>query len=217
MVDIHKAPTRCYQPDRCASTCLRDVPMASIYGNFVEAPRDQTEYLKIRFSPTSMPIQKRWRNDGLSADFLADYFTTFFPGDDAAEIERQAEIKDMVSYVANELLENAMKFSHTPSRYPISLEMYLRQDHIHFYVSNGAASQNIEAFKQLIEQLLVEDSEMLYLEQLMRHAESDSKGSSGIGYLTMLNNYGVELAWKLEPIDEDTEVVKVTTMVQATL
>jgi hypothetical protein len=36
---------------------------------------DQGEYLKIGFSPTSIPIQQRWRNNGLSANFLADYLS----------------------------------------------------------------------------------------------------------------------------------------------
>ena len=86
--------------------------MIQIFGDFIEQPPSQ-EYLIIGFSPSSIPLKQRWRNNGLSADFLADYLTTFFPGneDDPSTIERQAEIKSAVSYIANELLENAMKFN----------------------------------------------------------------------------------------------------------
>ena len=68
--------------------------MTQIFGPFTERKDDDSEYLKIGFSPTSIPIQQRWRNNGLSADFLADYLSTFFPGDDRAAAERQAEIKE---------------------------------------------------------------------------------------------------------------------------
>ena len=91
--------------------------MIRIFGDFIERKDDDGEYLKIGFSPTSIPIQQRWRNNGLSADFLADYLSTFFPGDDRAVAECQAEFKSAVSYIANELLENAMKFSYAPSQH----------------------------------------------------------------------------------------------------
>ena len=87
--------------------------MTRIFGHFIAQKDDYGEHLEIGFSPTSIPIQQRWRTNGLSADFLADYLVTFFPGDDRAAAERQAELKSAVSYVANELLENAMKFSLT--------------------------------------------------------------------------------------------------------
>ncbi len=71
------------------------------------------ESLLLRFSPSLLPPQQRWRNNGLSADFLADYVTTFFPKDEAdpASAERQSTVKGAVNYIANELLENAMKYS----------------------------------------------------------------------------------------------------------
>jgi hypothetical protein len=39
----------------------------------------ECEYLTLAFSPTSAPLRSRWRNNGLSADFLGDYVTTFLP------------------------------------------------------------------------------------------------------------------------------------------
>ena len=87
--------------------------MAEIFGDFIDYLPSSQEFLIIGFSPSSTPLKQRWRNNGLSADFLADYLTTFFPGkeDDPNTIQRQAEVKNAVSYIANELLENAMKFN----------------------------------------------------------------------------------------------------------
>jgi hypothetical protein len=75
-------------------------------------PSGQCEYLTLAFSPLSAPLHSRWRNNGLSADFLGDYMTTLIPkegGTVTADV-RQNEIRQAVIYIANELLENAMKY-----------------------------------------------------------------------------------------------------------
>ena len=185
--------------------------MAQIFGNYIEEKVDSCEYLKIGFSPTSIPIQQRWRNNGLSADFLADYLSTFFPGEEGDSTERQAEVKDAVAYIANELLENAMKFSHSPTRHAVSIDLYLEVDTISFYVTNSVAPQVIEAFQHFIQRLLTENIDDLYMENLTRNAEEDAQSESGLGYLTMLQDYGTLLAWKFERHDQDAEMM-VTTM-----
>ena len=186
--------------------------MAQIFGNYIEEKVDSLEYLKIGFSPTSIPIQQRWRNNGLSADFLADYLSTFFPGEEGDSTERQAEVKDAVAYIANELLENAMKFSRSPTRHAVSIDLYLEVDTISFYVTNSVAPQVVEAFQHFIQRLLSEDIDDLYMEKLTRNAEESSQSESGLGYLTMLQDYGTLLAWKFEWHDQDDDVMTVTTM-----
>src|SRR5262245_24286004 len=186
--------------------------MTRTFGHFIARKDDQGEYLKIGFSPTSLPIQQRWRNNGLSADFLADYLSTFFPGADREAAERQAELKSAVSYVANELLENAMKFSYAPSHHAIGLAMYLETDAVSLYVTNSVDPRAVAPFQHTIARLLIEDIDTLYVEQLMHNAESDSAEGSGLGYLTMLHDYGVVLAWQFAPSLRDPDVTTVTTM-----
>ena len=99
--------------------------MIETFGNYVETNLENQEYLQIGFSPSSIPLQQRWRNNGLSADFLADYLSTFFPGNDAKTLDKRAELMNAVSYVANELLENAMKFSYAPTKRSVSITMNL--------------------------------------------------------------------------------------------
>jgi hypothetical protein len=137
--------------------------MIRTFGHFIARKDGQGEYLKIVFSPTLLPIQQRWRNNGLSADFLADYLTTFFPGDDRAVAECHAEIKSAVSYVANELLENAMKFSYAPSQHAISIAMYLEAEAVSLYVTNSVDPHAVAAFQQTITRLLTEDVDTLYM------------------------------------------------------
>ena len=173
--------------------------------------------MKIGFFPNSIPLQQRWRNNGLSADFLAGYVSTFFPGDDVAASDRQAQIKDAVAFIANELLENAMKFSRGPGRQVVSIEVFLKADVIDLYTTNSVDPERNDAFQQSIERMLTEDPNDLYVEQIERNAENTGQGGSGLGFLTILNDYGAALAWKFTDSGDSGAEHAVTTMVRLSL
>lgn len=189
--------------------------MAETFGNYEDINQARTqnqEYLKLSFSPSSIPIKQRWRNNGLSADFLGDYFTTFFPksDDDPASLRRQNEIKNAVSYIANELLENAMKFSDEQLNHTISIRLLLDKDRIIFSETNGISRGQADNFRAFINKLMNTDPNELYIQQLEENAMTDS--SAGLGYLTMVNDYGAELAWQFEDMGDNG--VAVTTEVK---
>jgi hypothetical protein len=190
--------------------------MLQIFGDYVEQERDQ-EYLVIQFSPTTLPLQQRWRNSGLSADFLADYWTTFLPARDVPSPERQQEIRGAINYIANELLENTMKFSHKPAHHPVTLGLYLYQGAFRFYASNFIDPQAVEAFQARIQDMLTQEPIELYMRQLEINAADETGGVSCLGLLTMLNDYDARLAWKFQARPHDPEGIMVTTMVQLTL
>jgi hypothetical protein len=189
--------------------------MIQIFGDFIEQPASQ-EYLIIGFSPSSIPMKQRWRNNGLSADFLADYLTSFFPGnkDEPSTIDRQAEIKSAVSYIANELLENAMKFNDETSEYPIDIKLQLESDGVIFSVANSIPPQAVGKFQAYIQQLLTSEPSELYIQQLEKNAADESCTDSGLGLLTMLSDYTAKIGWKFHTVQKDPEVIAVTTMVQ---
>lgn len=190
--------------------------MKQLLGNFIEQQEGHGEYLKLGFQPSSVPIQVRWRNNGLSADFLAGYVSTFFPGEDPVSNARQANIKDAISFIANELLENSMKFSFTTSQHTVTIEMFLDEDAIRLYTANGIAPDRVEPFQAQINRLLTQDTNDLYLEQLERNAsnENENDTGSGLGFLTMLNDYGATLAWKFVRRSANVDDIGVTTMVR---
>ncbi|MEG4630162.1 DUF6272 family protein [Microcoleus sp. AR_TQ3_B6] len=194
------------------------IDMIQTLGDFIELPASQ-EYLIIGFSPSSIPLQQRWRNNGLSADFMAEYLATFFPGneDDSSTIERQAEIKSAVSYIANELLENAMKFNNETSEYPINIKLQLESDGVIFSVANSISPQGVDKFQAYIQQLLVSEPSELYIQQLEKNAVEESCTDSGLGLLTMLTDYTAKIGWKFQTVHQDPEVIAVTTMVQLRL
>lgn len=182
-----------------------------VFGDFDEIPPSQ-EFLLISFSPSSIPLKQRWRNNGLSADFIADYLTTFFPNNEDA-VTRQAEIKSAVSYVANELLENAMKFNDEKSLQPISIALHLYSDRLIFLVTNSIAAQTATKFQELIIELINSDLEELYIKQLEKNAIEDSN-HSGLGLLTMMKDYSAKIGWKFVIEQPELEVISVTTMLQ---
>jgi hypothetical protein len=189
--------------------------MNQIFGDFIEDLPLSQEYLIIGFSPSSIPLKQRWRNNGLSADFLADYLITFFPlSDPENETNQQAEIKSAVNYIANELLENAMKFNDESCQYPISIQLHLKTDRIIFAVTNSISKSSVINFQDFIEKLLTSDSGQLYIDQLEKNATDEANHVSRLGYLTMLNDYTAKLGWKFQTVPQQPDIMTVTTMVQ---
>ena len=193
--------------------------MAQIFGDYIEDLNYSQEYLVLRFSPSSISLQQRWRNNGLSADFLADYLTTFFPigKDSGISVERQAEIKSAVSYITNELLENSMKFNDENSLLPISIQIHLDNNKIIFVITNSIHLQMVANFQNYIRKLITSDPNKLYLSQVEENMEDETTDTSGLGLLTMINDYMVHLGWKFEHAQEHPQEMTVTTMAQLDL
>ena len=186
----------------------------NVFGNFIENLPPSQEYLILSFSPSSIPLKERWRNNCLSADFLADYFSTFFSCDEDILEVKKAEIRSAISYIANELLENAMKYGEAKFSSPISLQIHLNQNHIVFESSNSINLEEISDFQKTIQELITSDPEELYLTKLEENALNEEGKESGLGFLTMLNDYHAKLGWKFEQVSQQIREITVTTMVQ---
>ena len=171
------------------------------------------EYLTLAFSPTSAPLRSRWRNNGLSADFLADYVTTFLPTRDGrpAPENRQNELKHAVTYVANELLENAMKYHQPEVEIPIRIHLELASDHIAVSVSNGASLVQAGRYKAFVEHLQEGDVDDMLLRQQEESAMASDSTVSGLGLLTMISDYEVQLDWSFDVHPTESESMTVTT------
>lgn len=193
--------------------------MTEIFGDFIEDLPTGTEYLILGFSPASIPLKQRWRNNGLSADFLADYLTTFFPNSDeiASHSHKKSEIQCAVSYIANELLENAMKFSMETQGYPISIQLHLNSERIIFVTTNSICWDKVDGFQAFLKRLSTEDPIELYIEQLEKNAREGNSNTSGVGFLSMINDYGAKIGWKFQDMNGEQKALAVTTMVQLLL
>ncbi|KHD11592.1 hypothetical protein PN36_00060 [Candidatus Thiomargarita nelsonii] len=193
--------------------------MVQVFGEFHNESHKSREFLKLGFSPGSAPLQQRWRNNGLSADFLADYLTTFFPSEESEPnaLKKQAKIKEAVSYIANELLENAMKFNDDTSNYQVTLQFQLYSDHLILRVTNSIHQKNVNSFQVFIKELLTTEPQELYLRQMKRAEEDENMTTSRLGFLTMIDGYNAKLGWQFETSQQNPKVTLVTTMAQLSL
>jgi hypothetical protein len=193
--------------------------MIEIFGNFIENPSLGTEYLILGFSPSSASIKKRWRNNGLSADFVANYLSTFFGNSEDSQhsCQKKAENAHNVNYIANELLENAMKFSDASLPHPTTLKIHLYEDSIILITQNGIGEKEDKKLRAFIEKIITGDPEQLYLEQVEKNAEMERNVDSGLGYLTILNDYQGKLGWKFETFTDPSQGISLSTMVYLSL
>ena len=187
--------------------------VVQIFGEFLEENPDGDEYLVLHFSPSSAPRKRRWSNNGLSADFLGDYFAAFFPGDMAVDskISQKDTVKGAVSYIANELLENAVKYSDDRASLPITISLYLYDQQIVFQVINYATATAVENYQQFIQAMLTADMDEFYTRQMEKAALGDG---SNMGLLTMINDYSAHFGWKFSPLEAMPEVVQVNVSVR---
>ncbi len=181
--------------------------MMKIFGEFNEAPNTR-EYFIFGFSPNSViPFNDLWKTNGLLADCLASYLALFYADSDVREI------KEVISHVANELLENARKFCDKTSDTAISIEFQLYSDHLILRASNSVPLENIIGFQSVIQELLNSDPQEMYVRQIKQAKKSNSTINSRLGLLMIAKDYGAKLGWKFETVQQDPEVVVVTTMV----
>jgi hypothetical protein len=84
-------------------------------------------------------------------------------------------------------------------------------------VTNCVNPSQLNGFEYFIQEILSEDPDDLYLRQLEKNAAEENESDSGLGFLTMINDYDAKLAWKFETVQQVPQLVSVTTMVQLTI
>lgn len=139
------------------------------------------------------PLELSWFHCGATAEFLGDFF-----GDLAGEADLDAnEARHSINYLANELLENAVKFRAVGAG-EIRIEASLEGDSFEMLLSNYAASETTGRFEALLEEIVSRDPGDLLIERIEANAAGDNAGGSGLGILTLMNDYGVKLGWAFE-------------------
>ncbi|MCY7390406.1 MAG: ATP-binding protein [Leptolyngbyaceae cyanobacterium CAN_BIN12] len=182
------------------------------FGDFTQQVPSSQEYLTLNFSPTAAARKRRWGNYGLSADFLGDYFAAFFPGDELpdSKINQRDTVKAAVSYIANELLENAVKYNDDSTGLPVSISLHLYERQIIFHVINFANQAIAEKYQAFVQVLLASDLDEFYMTQLEKTAMGG--GGSSMGVLTMMNDYSAQFGWQFQTLESMPNTDKVDVM-----
>ena len=185
--------------------------MGQVFGDFSEYPVENRQYLTFGFVPKD---QQLWEKNSLLADMLADYVAIFFLTDitDSNHIKKQKKIKGIVSYIANELLQNAIQY-HDQNLGDISIQLQLSDDHLVLYVTNSISPAQVDNCRSFIQKLLNTDPEEFYIHQMTRDIEDDDITASGLGLLTMTQDYGAKLGWQFDIVQKQPKKTTITTMV----
>ena len=148
-----------------------------------------------------------WRRVSLTADYLARYYSYYFPYKEKALFTMSRnEAENTLSFIINELIENTAKYSNTPKKNVI-ITLSLEEKRLIFYISNYINQDTAQEFIDICKEIFEQNTEELYIKKLEENAET-GKGGSGLGYLTLINDYNIELGFKFEKIQE--KIIKVT-------
>lgn len=155
------------------------------------------------------PLELNWSHCGATAEFLGEFFAGLA---EAAELDAN-EARHSIAYLANELLENAVKFR-APGE--VSLETALDGQTFRLRLANRTAPETAARFETLLAEITSRDPGDLLIERIEANAADPEAGGSGLGILTLMNDYGAKLGWTLEQ-EKPGSPVRIETFAALTL
>jgi hypothetical protein len=182
---------------------LTDASNSLIYGNWENI--SSSEAFTHHVNMDAKDLAAYWHRCSLSADFLAQYFALFVPDPAPTGRLRRKDVSSVLAYLLNELFENCAKFSSGPDR-TVNLDARIMSDYILIRITNHMSPENQAPFIEIITELLNNDPHELYFQRLEENVEQGLEGS-GLGYLTLMKDFGVEFGFRLRSISyQDTAV-----------
>jgi hypothetical protein len=148
-----------------------------------------------RMELTAGQLAAHWRRCSLSADFWAAYMAGFVPPEPPPGQLRRDAMLHVIGYLLNELIENCAKFSGGADP-AVRYQSWAAPERLVFQITNHIAPGRAAPFAQFIGELLAGDPEELYFQRLEATAAGHAQGS-GLGYLTMIKDYGIRFGFRL--------------------
>jgi hypothetical protein len=135
-----------------------------------------------------VPQSRPWSQAGITSDFVAEIVAR----QSAKAGLDYTETRHTIVYLVNELLENAIKFS-CPG--DVEIRCSLEDDSFELAVVNQIDPEMVPNFQALIEELTSRDPGELLIERIEANAADEESSASGLGILTLMNDYGVRMGW----------------------
>jgi hypothetical protein len=138
-------------------------------------------------------LREQWKRCSIAADSWADYLSALVPTDGSAMMSPE-DVRSLLSYMLNEMLENTAKFS-SGEEQPVEYRAWMEPDSVIVELSNRAEGGQAGRLQNFATTLLEGDPSELYIARMEEAAETGESGS-GIGFLTLVMDYGVALAFR---------------------
>ncbi|OHD53790.1 MAG: hypothetical protein A2Y33_02745 [Spirochaetes bacterium GWF1_51_8] len=170
---------------------------SQIKGNVILGSYQHVEKLsgiKTRIDIDIMPgnMGGFWPRCGITADYCAQYLSLSRP-----DLKKG---KNTLSFVLNELLENAVKYT-VNQGFNLAVMLVEYEDQILFEVSNFINEELYGAFKEYIEKFIMTNNTNEKYLDLLKTEEIDSK-TSMIGLLTLIDCFNPKIGFEFERTQE---------------
>jgi hypothetical protein len=178
-------------------------PVSEIIGSFsLDSSFD--EHLSLTLSHDSLVAG--WSLCSQTANFLAESFEPLLPetAHEGRRVRRE-EVSGAVSYILNELLENAVKLNQSGN---INVTLGSGREGLICLVSNQITSASVPELREKLLEITTGDPEELLRRRVEENAEDEGRAGSGLGYLSIINDYGVSLGWKLDSVSSSTVCIQ---------
>lgn len=150
------------------------------------------------------PIDLAWQHSSTTSEFLGDFYALRC----AATGGDYNEARHSIVYLVNELLENALKFRASGD---IEIASSLEDGRFELVVSNTVADGTAARFQALLAELTARDPGELLIERIEANAADETSSASGLGLLTLMNDYAARLGWAFHADDRPDGAVRLRT------
>ena len=132
-----------------------------------------------------------WQHASATCEFLGDMFASHC----AKSGQDYTDARHSIIYLVNELLENAIKFR-SPGN--VAIEGSLEDGNFEVTVTNAASAEVASGFQGLLAEVTTRDPGDLLIERIEANAADENSSASGLGILTLMNDYGARLGWNFQ-------------------
>ncbi|MCP4415731.1 MAG: hypothetical protein GY805_03855 [Chloroflexi bacterium] len=160
-----------------------------------------------RMELSAAHLSNHWRRNSLSSDYWAAYAAQSVPTAVPEGMLSQHTMQDILSYLLNELFENCAKFS-GGSNLSISYQSWIQDESMIFQLTNHIHPEKQATFVKIIQEIMTGDPDELYFQKLEDNAEYDLE-KSGLGYLTLIKDYGIQFGFRFRPQNSNSTAVDV--------
>lgn len=160
----------------------------AIFGEERLVSFDATNALRIRLFDG--PLHLAWRHSAMTSDFIAETIALGFRSS-----ERQYKtVRHDIGYLTNELIENSIKFRASGE---ILIEALRDGHYFRMRIVNLIDREAMARFQQLLLRVTAGDPGDLLIEQIEASVLAGDD-ASGLGLLTLMSDYQVQLAWHFD-------------------